>query len=265
MQLVALLVVLPAVLLAAAWGLQRRLVYLPAGAPPPVEEVLPGGREVTLRTSDGLSLAAWFVEAGPTAVAVLPGNAGNRAARAPLARSLADRGLSVLLVEYRGYGGNPGSPTEEGLAADARAAVAWLEDRPGTGRVVLLGESLGAAVAVDLAAARPPAALILRSPFTSLVAVARVHYGPVPRWLLRDRFDALARIGAVDAPVLVVAGGEDAIVPPAQSRRLQDAAPEPSRLVVVEGAGHNDRALLDGPELLGAVTEFLADHDLVRR
>lgn len=257
------LVVVVVTLVGVLWGFQRRLVYLPSGPPPPVDRVLPGAREVTLTTADGLELAAWFLGAGPTGVVVLPGNAGNRAGRAPLARALADRGLSVLLVDYRGYGGNPGKPTAEGLLDDARAAADWLEAQPAIDGTVYLGESLGTGVAVALAVERPPAALVLRSPFPSLAAVARVHYGPVPDWLLRDRFPSAERIRRLETPVLVVAGTADRIIPPELSRELHAAAGSPKRLVEVEGAGHNDRALLDGRELIDAVTGFLRAHDLL--
>ncbi|MGH3924238.1 MAG: alpha/beta hydrolase, partial [Pseudonocardiaceae bacterium] len=114
-----------------AWSLQRRLIYLPdRAAPPPAASVLPGARDVVLRTDDGLELGAWYVPpSGPdrhVAVLVAPGNAGNRAYRAPLAARLSAEGLAVLLVDYRGYGGNPGSPSEDGLARDVRAAHRYL-------------------------------------------------------------------------------------------------------------------------------------------
>lgn len=249
-------------LLALAWLLQRQLIYLPAGAPGPVERVLPTAEEVTLTTADGLELAAWFVPAGPTAVAVFPGNAGHRGHRAPLARALSDVGLSVLLIDYRGYGGNPGRPTEEGLATDAEAVADWLDARPDVERTIYLGESLGAAVATRLAVDRPPAALVLRSPFSSLLDVARVHYGPVPGWLLRDRYATVERIGAVDAPVLILAVEGDEIVPLEQSRQLYAAADEPKRFVTLDAAGHNDPALFGGAEMTGAVTAFLRDQGI---
>lgn len=253
-------------LLVMLWALQRRLIYYPAGPPPPAAEVLPGARDVTLSTSDGLELGAWYLPGADrrVAVVVLPGNAGNRAARAPLARRLADGGPSVLLVDYRGYGGNPGSPHEAGLLADARAAVAWVTDRPDVEQVVYLGESIGAAVAVAVAGDRPPAAMVLRSPFTSLPDVARVHYGLLPDWVLRDRYPVESRIGAVDAPVLVVAGAGDEIVPVGLSRRVHEAAREPKRLVVVPGAGHNDPLLASSARLVDPLLEFLREHTELR-
>lgn len=253
------------VLAALVWFLQRRLVYLPAGPPSPAEDALAGAEDVTLVTEDGLQLAAWWVPGGPTAVIVLPGNAGNRAARAPLAEALAGRGLAVLLVDYRGYGGNPGTPSEAGLRADARAASAWVAGREDVEDVVVLGESLGAAVAVGLATDHRIAALVLRSPFPSLHAVAREHYGPVPAAALRDEYPVLAQIRELAVPVLVVAGEADTIVPAELSREVHAAAPEPKRYVSVPGAGHNDRTLLDGDVLIDAVVDFLADHGLVGR
>jgi uncharacterized protein len=197
---------------------------------------------------------------GP-AVLVLNGNGGNRSLRAPLAAALAGMGLHVLLFDYRGYGGNPGRPTEAGLAADARAALDHLAGRPEVdpARLVYFGESLGAAVALRLATERPPAALVLRSPFASLAEVGRLHYPLVPvGLLLRDRYDSAALAGRLAAPLLVVAGDRDRIVPAGHSRRLFAAAPEPKRLVVLDGADHNDPDLLAGPRLLAELRRFLA-------
>jgi uncharacterized protein len=269
------LLVVVAVLAAALgllWLFQRRLLYFPTPGPvPPAASVLPGAEDVTFETPDGLRLGGWFVPAPPgdpadpvgrarPAVLVCNGNAGDRSMRAPLAAALARMGLAVLLFDYRGYGGNPGHPTEEGLAADARAALAYLAGRPEVDpeRVIYFGESLGAAVALRLATERPPAALVLRSPFASLAEVGRRHYPLLPvSLLLRDRYDSAALAGRLDAPLLVVAGGRDQIVPASHSRRLFDAAPQPKRLVVLDGADHNDDELLAGPRLLAELRTFL--------
>ncbi len=209
-----------------------------------------------------MRLAAWYFPVpGGTAVLVCNGNAGDRSMRAELAAALNRVGLSVLLFDYRGYGGNPGSPSEEGLAADARAAQAWLAAQPDVdpNRIVYFGESLGAAVAIGLAVQRPPAALVLRSPFTSLADVGAVHYPWLPvRRLLLDRYPSIDRIGSVRAPVLVIAGDRDNIVPESLSKRLYDAAVEPKRYALIPGAGHNDRALLDGPRMLHEIERFLS-------
>ncbi len=269
------LLVVVAVLAAALgllWLFQRRLLYFPTPGPvPPAASVLPGAEDVTFETADGLRLAGWFVPAPPgdragrvgrarPAVLVCNGNGGDRSMRAPLAAALSRMGLAVLLFDYRGYGGNPGHPTEEGLAADARAALGYLAGRPEVDpeRVIYFGESLGAAVALRLATERPPAALVLRSPFASLAEVGRRHYPVLPvSLLLRDRYDSAALAGRLDAPLLVVAGGRDQIVPAGHSRRLFDAAPQPKRLVVLDGAGHNDDELLAGPRLLAELRTFL--------
>ena len=239
---------LVAAVVVAVPALQRRLLYLPARDVVPVDVALPGAEEVTLATEDGLELRAWYLAPPPEAptIVVFHGNAGTLADRAALARGLHDGGVGVLLVEYRGYGGNPGAPSEAGLGRDAQAAVEFLGSRPEVdpGRVVYLGESLGAGVAVGLAVERPPAALVLRSPFTSLPDVARVHYPFLPRWLVPERYPNLERMRRLEVPTLVVAGDRDTVVPFAQSRAVYDEAPEPKELVVVEGADHNDPRLV---------------------
>jgi fermentation-respiration switch protein FrsA (DUF1100 family) len=208
--------------------------------------------EVSFPTSDGLTLYGWFFPSarpGSMTVLVCNGNAGNRAYRAPLASALRAQGIAVLLFDYRGYGGNEGSPTETGLAADSRAARTYLLGRAdvGASRLVYFGESLGAAVAVELAGAHPPAALVLRSPFTSMTDIGRLHYPLLPvGWLLHDRYPSLERIAGVRSPLLVIAGDSDAIVPIEQSRRLYEAAPAPQKtLVVLPGVDHNDEAMFD--------------------
>ncbi|HEX6322872.1 MAG TPA: alpha/beta hydrolase [Vicinamibacterales bacterium] len=265
MRVAVALFLLLAALFALIWAGQRRLMYFPfGGVPSPRDAGLPDAEPVTLTTGDGLTLSGWFLPAhDPPArftVIVFNGNAGNRAHRAPLAAALRRHGMAVLLFDYRGFGGNPGTPTERGLAADARAARTYLASRTDVdlSRLVYFGESLGTAVAVDLAAEHPPAALVLRSPFASMAEVGQFHYPFLPvRWLLRDRFAAADVIGRVTSPVLVIAGGRDAIVPPVHSRRLYEAAREPKQLLVIEGADHNDHALFAGAELIDGVVRFL--------
>ncbi|GEK21038.1 alpha/beta hydrolase [Cellulomonas xylanilytica] len=241
----------------------RSLVFVPdRSSPPPVSDALPGAQEVAFRTSDGLTLAAWYLPAptGCTAtVLVAPGNGGHRGSRAPLAAALGEAGFGVLLLEYRGYGGNPGAASETGLLRDARAARAYLVGSgvPATA-IVYLGESLGAAVAAGLAAEHPPAALVLRSPFTTLADAARAAYRVPVGPLLRDRFDVVAAVRRTTVPVAVVLGDRDATVPPRLSRAVADAARESPRSVaevVVPGADHNDAALTSGRDLVDAVVD----------
>jgi len=252
----AVLVVL-VLLTGLLWVFQRGLIYLPDRAPlPPAAAVIPGARDVAFTTEDGLRLGAWAVPGDhPVTVLVAGGNAGNRRDRAPLARALAARGLPVLLMDYRGYGGNPGSPDEEGLARDIRAARAFLGDT----RVIYFGESLGAAVATRLATEHPPDGLVLRSPFTDLAAAGQVNYPYLPvRALLRDRFPVAGAVAAVRVPVVVVYGTGDTTVLPEQSRAVAEAAGGPVTVVEITGAGHNDPVLLTGSQVVRAVAD-LAD------
>jgi len=233
---------------------------------PPVEAFLEEGQNVSFDTEDGIRLGGWFLPGAGNedgrAVLVFNGNAGDRSFRAPLALALSREGFSVLLFDYRGYGGNPGHPTEEGLSADARAARAYLAGRSDVdpARIVYLGESLGCAVAVELATHHPPAALVLRSPFTSLADVGRRHYPFLPvRLLLKDRFSSVDRIAGIARPLLVVAGERDRIIPSSHSRRLHDAAGEPKRFALIPGTGHNDEELLDGELFINEVVRFLEE------
>lgn len=247
-------------------GLQRRLIYFPAPGPvPQAATVFPEARDAVIDTADGIRLGAWYFPAASSSSAVLVcnGNGGDRFGRAPLALALNRLGHSVLLFDYRGYGGNPGSPSENGLTADARAAQNWLSAQPGVESIAYFGESLGGAVAIRLAAERRPAALVLRSPFTSLPDVAAVHYPFLPaRRLLLDRYPSIDRIASVRAPVLVIAGDRDDVVPEHLSRRLFDAAPEPKRYVLIPNAGHNDAQFLDGDRMLAEIDGFLSSTDL---
>jgi hypothetical protein len=180
-----------------------------------------------------------------------------------LARALAASGHAVLLFDYRGYGGNLGSPTEPGLHADARAAVSYLASRSDVDpeRIVYFGESLGAAVAAQLASERRPFALVLRSPFPSLREVGHVHYPylPVIDALLMDPYRTSDALIEMSAPVLVVAGDRDSIVPTKLSRQVHDALRGPKRLAVIAGADHNDPQLAEGQLLVGHIARFLED------
>jgi pimeloyl-ACP methyl ester carboxylesterase len=257
------LTLLVGTVVAMLWGLQRQLIYVPDPVPvPAAADVIPGGRDVTLSTADGLELGAWFVPAaGPVdtemAVLVAPGNGGNREGRAGLAEELSRRGLAVLLMDYRGYGGNPGNPSEDGLAADADAAAEALE-RLGypAQRTLYFGESLGTGVVAALHARHPPAGMVLRSPFTELADVGRHHYPWLPvRVLLRDRFPVLEHLAASTVPVTIVYGDRDTVVPPVLSARVADHAPSLAERVVLAGADHNDPVIF-GPRVAATVARL---------
>jgi len=250
------------------WALQRQLIYFPDPTPvPPAGDVLADARDVTLHTADGLELGAWFVPAtGQTdtrmAVLVAPGNGGNRAGRAGFAQELSRRGLAVLVMDYRGYGGNPGSPSEEGLAADADAAVEALQKLGyPLQRTLYFGESLGSGVVAALQVRHPPAGVVLRSPFTELADVGAHHYPWLPvRALLRDRFPVLDHLAASDVPITVIYGDRDSVVPTGLSARVADQAPSLAERVVISGADHNDPSMF-GPRVADAVARLADDVD----
>ncbi|HET9760000.1 MAG TPA: alpha/beta hydrolase [Nocardioidaceae bacterium] len=259
------LVLLVGVAVGMLTALQRQLIYFPDPTPvPPAGEVIRGARDLTLHTSDGLALGAWFMPASPAAdlqlaVLVAPGNGGNRSGRAGLATELSRRGLSVLLMDYRGYGGNPGSPSEDGLARDALAAALALEELgyPAE-RTIYFGESLGAGVVAALQARRPPAGVVLRSPFTELADVAAHHYPWLPvRQLLKDRFPVTSLLSVSEVPVTVIYGDRDSVVPTELSARVADEAGSLVERVVIRGADHNDEVMF-GPVVADAVARLAA-------
>lgn len=249
------------------WGGQRSVIYLPSGGePPPADEVVQDAEDVVLHTDDGLELGGWYVPAADAgrdaAVLVTNGNAGNRESRAPLAQALAQEGFSVLVFDYRGFGGNDGEPTEPGLTADARAGLDVLRERGHeTDRILYWGESLGAAVAVNLAVEEPPAGLFLRSPFSSLADMAGAHYPGVPDAMLRDGYLVRTTVSDLHLPVSVAIGETDTVVPAEQSHTVAKAAPGLVEEFVMPDTGHNDLAMIHGPEVVDAFVR-LADEVL---
>ena len=190
-------------------------------------------------------------------VLVAPGNGGNRAGRAGLAEQLSRRGLAVLLMDYRGYGGNPGKPSENGLGYDGDAATEALKELgyPAQ-RTLYFGESLGSGIVAALQARHPPAGIVLRSPFTELADVAAHHYPWLPvRRLLRDRFPVVQHLAVSDVPVTVVYGDRDSVVPSALSARVADHAPSLAQRVVLADADHNDPVMF-GSQVAAAVARL---------
>jgi fermentation-respiration switch protein FrsA (DUF1100 family) len=204
--------------------------------------------EVWLTAEDGVRLHAWHIRAAaPQAlVVVCHGNAGNISHRLRLAEALAREGLDTLLFDYRGYGRSGGSPSEAGLYRDGEAARHWAEARGLP--VVLYGESLGGAVAIELAVRRPAALLVVQSSFTSLPELAG-RLMPLGNRLVRQRFASLEKIGRLAGRLLVVHGDRDELVPLDMGQRLFAAAPGPKELLTIAGAGHNDVVAQGGAEL----------------
>jgi hypothetical protein len=220
--------------------------------------------EVRFAAADGTALHGWYLpgEAGRPLVVFCHGNAGNISHRLESLDLLHGLGLSVFIFDYQGYGQSEGRPSEEGTYADARGALAWLRQRGWTpAQLVYFGESLGAAVAVQLALEHPPAGLVLEAPFTSIAAMGRHHYlllHLLLGWLLDARYDNLAKIGKIRSPLLIIQGEADTIVPPAMSRRLYEAAGGPKTLRLIPGANHNDLLFTGGSAYREAWREFLA-------
>ncbi len=245
------------------WG-EDYLIYYPAKFPEGDWE--PDGlvrEEVFFETENGVMLHGWFCAVpGPNVVILHShGNAGNITHRADLARLWQQHlRASVFLYDYRGYGRSAGRPSEEGLYRDVRAAYRWLTEKKGVAAtdVVLWGESIGAAVALDLALNVPHRALVLEAPFTSAVDMGRRLFPWAPvRLLMRTRFDNLAKIRRIRRPVLIIHGTNDSIVPFDMGRRLFEAAPEPRRFLAVQGADHNDLWYRGAEKLLPEIRDFL--------
>jgi uncharacterized protein len=216
----------------------RRLAATPAAASLDYDDV-------ALETADGERLHGWWVPSQAPAAGHLllcHGNGGNVGDRVIQIALLGAAGLDVLAFDYRGYGRSSGRASEEGTYRDARAARAALLERPGVDpeRVFYLGESLGAAVAIELAREHAPAGLILQSPFTSIRDMARLHYPFIPRALVPDAYPSLRRIASLDVPLLVLHGDRDEIVPSLHGEALCEAARSPKRLEILAGVGHND-------------------------
>jgi uncharacterized protein len=253
-------VVAYAALVGGLYLFQRQLLYLPDRTHPELvglEQL--GVREVALSTEDGLSLLSWYLppQPGRPVIAYFHGNGGHIGYRAQRLLRFAREGYGVLMPEYRGYGGNPGAPSETGFYADGRAALAFLDrEAIAATRLVLFGESLGSGVAVELAVQHEIAGLILEAPFTSVAEVAQCHfpYAPASR-LVTDRFDSASRIGKVRAPILVLHGEGDRVVPVRFGRALFNAAPEPKEGWFIPEAGHEDLAHYGGLDVVVAFIE----------
>lgn len=239
--------------------LQRQLIYAPNRQRPDRAEVAVSNlQEVTVTTADGLRLLAWYVPPaeGRPVIVYFHGNGGHIGYRHRRLERFVGAGYGALFPEYRGYGGNPGSPTEAGMFIDARAALDFLAAQGiAPSRIVLYGESLGTGVAVQIASERASGALVLETPFSSVADVAQRRYPIFPvRLLLKDPFDAKSRIGLVRAPILMMLAGRDTIVPIQFGRALYDAAPEPKEMWINPEAGHVDLYELGG---LDAALDFI--------
>jgi len=246
---------------------QRNLMYHPGSAVgTPAQSAVPEMRAVQVSTADGLNLTSWYVaaRAGKPTVVYYQGNAGTVADRDWKVRPYVDQGYGVFLLGYRGYGGNPGSPSEDGFYADAAAGLAFLEaNGVPPAQWVLYGESLGTGIAVEHAHRQagkgaPGGALVLEAPFTSMGDAAAGHYPYVPaRTLVRDKYDSAAKIAAVRTPVFIFHGERDGVVPQKLGKALFEMAKSPKQSNWIAGAGHNNLYDFGAAK---AVIEFINQH-----
>ena len=263
--------------LATLFAAQRRILFRPDRTKPDAARVEQAGLvEVLVVTADGLNLLAWWLppvaetmpgtampceaQAGVRPVVLyLHGNAGHIGHRAERVRHVAAQGWGGLFLEYRGFGGNPGQISEAGLRIDAEAGLAALHQRGiAAARIVVWGESLGSGLASGLAARHDVGAVVLETPFTSIAALAKQRYPFAPvDWLLKDRFDSLAVIAAIRAPILIAVAGRDVVVPPAMGHALHAAATAPAELWVAPEGGHTDLLQFG---LMSIIAAFLERH-----
>jgi len=239
------------VIVGIVYVFQRHLMYSPGlSTSRPADVGVPEMQVISVPTRDGLDIECWYAKSTvemPTVV-FFHGNAGTLADRAFKARIFLDAGYGVILAGYRGYGGNKGKPSEEGLYHDARAVISFLDgDRSG---IIIYGESLGSGVAVHMAhelaghtndddTQARLLGLVLEAPFTSMSNAAAYHYPWLPtRLLVWDRFDSIDKINSIAAPLLIIHGKNDLTVPYEHGITLYDAASEPKDAIWLSEAGH---------------------------
>ena len=225
---------------------QRSLLYYPSRTYVPLAEANANKafEEIAVKTADGIDLKAWYAPAAgkPCTIVFFHGNADSLHTAAQIADPYVAAGYGFLLAEYRGYSGLPGKPTEDGLYADGRAYLGELTRRGiDTQKIILMGHSLGTGVAVEMAQENRVGGLMLLAPFVSMPKVAQAHFSIFPVGILvRDRFDNAKKIGKIHAPLLMVNGANDQVIPPAQGRALFELANEPKQMRTFPGRGHND-------------------------
>lgn len=243
MRRLLVLIALASVMAGCRESVEARFIYYPSRAlAADPSSVGLRYRDVAFPAADGVALHGWLIAGRtPTTLLYSHGNGGNIGDRVSIARLLVEQlGVGVFMYDYRGYGRSVGAPSEAGLVSDAVGArAALLREGVPAEQIVYFGRSLGAAVTVDLALAHPPRGVVLESPFTSVRAMGNAVL-PGAGYLFRTRWDSLAKIGRLRAPLLVIHGESDEVVPFAQGRALFEAAPEPKTFVTLRGSRHYD-------------------------
>ncbi|MBW2261221.1 MAG: alpha/beta hydrolase [Deltaproteobacteria bacterium] len=261
-----LLTVVPMAILAL---FENSFIFHPEVTPRRSTTEITGGvkvQDVTFRTGDGVSLHAWKAgdfSSGPV-ILFCHGNAGNITHRAVYVSSLVRSGLAVFIFDYRGYGQSQGSPDEDGVYEDARAAYDHLlaVERLDASRIVLMGRSLGGAVAINLATEREVPRLIVESSFTSGRDMGRlVFFGLPVHMLMRSRFDSISKVAGLTMPKLFLHGDLDDVVPYEMGTRLYDAAAQPKRFVPLPGADHNSAPFIPELDYFSVIAKFVRGED----
>jgi hypothetical protein len=243
---------------------EERFIFFPAvypAGPYEAEQRALHAEDHWFKAEDSVQLHGWFLRSPDSLGTILyfHGNAGNLSHRGEILRRLRATGFNVFIFDYRGYGRSEGSPDEEGVYADGRAAVQYLKGLKGVDpqRLFFLGSSLGGAVAVDAATTHPPAGIILESTFSSARDVAASAYPFLPaQFLLRTRFDSESKIRGLQVPLLFFHGTDDSVIPYRLGRKLFDAANSPKQFVDIPGADHNDLFFVGGSGYLEQIRTF---------
>jgi fermentation-respiration switch protein FrsA (DUF1100 family) len=244
---VVVLAVLAAVVIIGAPIVERHLMYHPVGRRiDPAKYGLSNTRELLLDTPDGHTIVAWYAKAAPGQPTLLyfHGNSGTLADRADRIAAFTKLGRGILIMAYRGYSGSTGRPSESANVADAKLAYDTLiEMGVAAEDIILYGESIGTGIAVRVAAEKPMAGIILDAPYTSIVDVAEICYPYLPaRLMMRDRYETMRYLDRVQAPLLVIHGEQDTIIPVEMGRKVARSAPGPAEIVTFRRAGHTDHA-----------------------
>lgn len=252
-----------------AWKYQERLAFPAPKArlPSPADFGMGDGQLITVVTSDGLTLKGWYLPPAPSpggrrapGLIWFYGNMETVRAMGAIIRDFRPPGTGVVALDYRGYGESGGAPTEAGVYRDADAAWSYLSSRPeiDSARIAVYGRSVGAAPALYLADTKPIAAVVLDSPFTRALDMARVHYPWLPRFLVNLSLDNLARARSLHVPLLIHHGSDDKVAPVRMGMAVAEAGK--GDLVVLPGSGHNDTYDVGGRAYRDRVWAFLAEH-----
>jgi len=238
---------------------QRNLLYHPSENNYQNDKIQFNYEEIFIKVNDKIKLRSWIIRKDLRNFKTLVffhGNAGNLSNRIYKLNELNKLDINILLISWRGFSGNMGSPTEKNLYEDAEAAIRWLNEKNVlNNKIILYGESLGTGVAVELAKKKNFNSIILESPFTSIESSAKIYYPYLPvRFLLKDRFDSISKIKMVKRPILIIHGEKDDIVPFSMGKKLYEKANDPKHFY---STSSDDHMMEFNSELLNEIKNFI--------